>query len=443
MRPSARHLALLAAIAILAALVALLLLRPPVAAPTEPASGEPQAPPAVMPQAQEPWTSVVWEVVPDPLAPLRPPLLRLEDVAAVGDLLIGWGRIPMDGRNQFNDMGAVFVSEDGRSWRAIPIDDAVNAANASSIRGVAAGPGGYLAFGGVCCEPESSAIWHSPDGSAWTRQEITGDLAEGGFNAARIVGGADVWVAAGADAAGTIGTIWASADGLSWDPVLSVELGMLGWPMDVAVTAHGFVAIATITGPDGTHDGAIWTSADGRDWQRVSEDDPALVGEGESRLDRIVPFAGGLAIIGGHGSTEDRRQCEGISMIGELPPARQPPAISCGWAFDHLWLSPDGRRWQRVDPADARGLHPIEFRRVVAGGPGLVLLGEASGPESPDTTLFTSPDGIRWSGMGAPNHPISEGVAYGLVVRGDDILAITDHFGGTTSQIRFWIGSAR
>ncbi|MGH2386311.1 MAG: hypothetical protein ACRDGB_14855, partial [Candidatus Limnocylindria bacterium] len=109
MRPNARHLFGLIALAVLAALLVLLLFRPPVVAPTAvrqsvPAEVIRNAIPAADPV---PWAAVDWQPQEEPLAADQPPLIRMDGIVDGGDLILGWGRAATPGRNQFNDMGAV------------------------------------------------------------------------------------------------------------------------------------------------------------------------------------------------------------------------------------------------------------------------------------------------------------------------------------------------
>lgn len=109
---------------------------------------------------------------------------------------------------------------------------------------------------------------------------------------------------------------------------------------------------------------------------------------------------------------------------------------------EQQWASADGVAWRRVDPAAVGGLRPTEFRVVVAAGPGLLVLGETTAPASPDTALFTSPDGVEWTPVGAPG-PIQGDVAIGLVARGREVVAVTERWDGAASSFRVWIGTAR
>ena len=385
------------------------------------------------------WDTARWESIGNPFAPAAPPALRVDGLLDGGGALIGWGRYPAPGRNQFNDMGAVFVSRDGEAWEAVPLLHGVNAASTSEVHGVAVGGLGYLAYGGVCCEPESRAVWHSTDGAEWTRLEIAGDLNPAGTYFSAIVGLDDGWVAAGHSLDGRVAEIWVSTDAVTWESVLREEGGLPGSTVvDLTRSAEGVVAIGTLTGPDGTYDGAIWESPDGRRWTRVADDDPDLVGEGEATLQSVVAHAGGLLISGSFGTTEDRRRCD---ELGQLASAAAPPptAFTCAAGVSQNWVVDEAGAVTRVEQPGFGPDHPIEYRLAVAGGPGLVVLGESAGPASPDTNLFVSADGIEWTMVGPPL-PMGQAVALGLVVRGRQIVAATDSFDGTSSHLQFWVG---
>lgn len=430
--------------AVAAAVAILLLTRPPVAAPGP--DGDPGESPsgwAIDPApAPDPWAAVDWQRLDDPFAPHQPPLLRVDAMTHGPAGLIGWGRVPTLGRNEFNDMAAVFLSPNGREWRIVPMEDGVNAPSTSELTGVAVGPRGHLAFGGVCCRPGGPAMWHSADGETWTRIDVGGDLGQMGAYVNDAVGTTDGWVAMGGGPDGSSGHIWASADGVSWESVLTVENGAPGLTItDLAASPDGVIAVGTVTAEDGTYDGAIWRSADGWSWERVAADEATLIADGETRLEKVVPFAGGIFIAGANGSTEDRVRCEQLGALG-APPSRPPgPTTSCGWGAAYHWISVDGEAWRRIDPAIGDAEYPIEFRHVVAGGPGIVVLGESSAVASPDTTLFTSRDGIAWTALRPA--PMREGIALGLVVSGRQLLAVTDHWDGTRSNLIVWLGSAR
>ena len=357
------------------------------------------------------WGGVAWQRVPNPFPPDDPHPLRIDGLTVGNGIVVGWGRVATPGRNQFNDMGAVFVSTDGLRWRAIPIDDGVGAADGSELSGVGIGPLGMLAYGGVCCEAEELAMWRSPDGLRWTRSQLQGEMNRQAGSVARIAGTATGWVAVGGQGQGP--AIWASDDGAAWNPVHPVGAGLdKGGVSDVAATARGLVAVGTVDDAAGTHDGAIWISGDGTSWTRVAVGDPSLTGPDETELSRIVSFAGGLFVIGNFGSHEERVRCEQLTDAKLASLANSPPqtALSCGWGREHHWISPDASSWRRLPPFDPPpgqppppGARPVEYRLLAAGGPGLVDLAEDAIPPDGDVRVWISADGIGWQPLNAPS----------------------------------------
>ena len=391
----------------------------------------------------EPWTDVEWQAAVS--NPLGPPdvLRRVDGVVAAGDLVLAWGRTPMPGRNQFNDMGAVFASVDGLAWRTIPVDHGVEAPNASTILGISAGPTGYLAVGSVCCEPERSALWHSADGLDWQRVELRGDFDPARTMPWRVAAAPGGWVILASSRVGMDAVLLFSEDGHEWEAVLTLAGGRHRVAAsDVARTATGLVVVGTVEA-DGSYDGGVWHSVDGRHWDRLAADDDVIAGDSEVQFQRVVAHAGGLLVTGIEGTADQRQQCEQLlGMVASVGPVRDQPGAdftSCMPGEERAWTSADGGDWRVVGPAP--GVAPIEFRVTVAGGPGLILLGETSAPASPDTALFTSADGAVWNVMD-DGGPMTRDVAIGLVVRGRELLAITERWDGATTTLHVWRGRA-
>jgi hypothetical protein len=368
-------------------------------------------------------------------------LLRIDGMVGTDDLLLGWGRTPMPVRNQFNDMGAIFASVDGVTWRTVPVEHGVNAVSASTINDVAIGPLGFLAVGSVCCEPEQGALWRSADGLAWERVEVEVAFDAGG-QPASVVATEDGWSMLVGLHVGS--ALFHSTDGVAWEPAIEVEATRVSRGVEaVGDGPGGLLAVGTAEGPDGTYDGIVWRSGDGRTWDRVAMDDPAMAGEGEVYLQDVVGFPGGYLATGMLGTAEQRRACEELGLVAsivELPSPRPEMATSCALGDEAQWVSADGLAWERVVFADNE-LRPIEFRLVHPGGPGLVALGEGSGPESPDTMLFGSRDGIRWEVL-SDAEPMLTDVGRALVVRGDEIIAVTENWDGAETTYRVWRGRA-
>jgi hypothetical protein len=187
----------------------------------------------------------------------------------------------------------IWVSDDAASWRRLssgqpPFDGIF-------VSGVVGGPAGFIAWG---ADGTRAAIFHSEDGTAWTRTapDPSFDGAEvrdiksyrGGFVAIGahrptpppgsplMVGGPDTSTAAA----------WWSADGLSWQAADTDPGPGLG-SLDVGASglfALGGSGCGGCVGP-----GIVWRSDDGRHWRRIGSDvvaSPAYASDGA----RIIRF---------------------------------------------------------------------------------------------------------------------------------------------------------
>jgi len=322
--------ALLVLPAVLAALVLATLARPRDGPDAAPASSAPPSGETVPEPDGGPWNAVVWQPVADPFPPGDPTPLRVDGLAAGDGLIVGWGRVAAPGRNQFNDMGAVFVSLDGQRWRSVALDDGVGGLDTSEPFAVSIGPDGLLAYGGVCCSVEERAIWSSADGSEWTRSPLAGDLDLRFSWFARIVGMPTGWVAVGSS--GDRASIWHSADGATWDAVDGEAAGLgRGVVSDVALVRGTLIAVGTIDDAAGTHDGGVWLSEDGVEWRSAADREPSLTGPDETELWRVVPFDNRILVVGNHGSHEERVRCENLlGAVANLDGAPQRPASPAG-----------------------------------------------------------------------------------------------------------------
>ena len=450
-----RTVAVVVLVAVVLAFVGLQLTGSPATAPTVtssgdsgpagtekvPAEGEVPDPQFAEP---EPWTVVAWEApIPDAFGP-PDVLTRVEGLVAGEELYLAWGRTPMPGRNQFNDMGAIFASRDGADWRTVPVEHGVEPANASSIAGIAAGPAGYLAVGNVCCEPERGALWSSGDGLAWQRIEPRGDFDPARTSPTRVVAAPAGWVMLVSSRGGTDSEVLFSEDGQEWTSVMMLEGGRhRAAASGLARTAAHVVVVGTVEGPGGSYDGGVWRSADGRRWERIAARDGALTGDGEVQLHGVAAHAGGLLVTGLEGTPEQRAQCEQLlGMVASLGRPSEPSrgeATSCMSGDMRAWTSADGSAWEAVVPPP--GVAPIEFRAMAPAGPGLIVLGETSAPASPDTALFASPDGESWELL-ADGQPMHRDMAIALAARGRDLIAITERFDGATTSLQVWRGRA-
>lgn len=395
----------------------------------------------IPPRDPEPWTAVDWREVPRAFGAKPDRALDRIDGTIVGrHRMIGWGRVSQPGRNQFNDMGAMYLSSDGINWRVTPIDAGVRRQDASEFSLVADGPAGILILGNVCCtEEERPALWLAADGG--TLDRLPWPDTFGVRSEISTLAATESLYLAGGTAAGSA-AVWSSPDGAAWTRIEDPAAGLgAGGLFDIEPAADGLVAVGW-QDVDGTSDGAVWTSPTGAEWRRL----PVALLEGplETTIYRVVPWAGGWFLIGQEGTHADRIACEGIARVASVSDPEggnaPPPDFSCGWGVETHWLTADGRDWQRDIPIGAQpgAVIPdgalIELRLISAGGPGLVVLGEGSRVGS--AGIFVSADGIRWQ-VTAPGGVFPGGsIPNGLAVGGRTIVAVVE---GPSA----WIGLAR
>lgn len=395
------------------------------------------------------WSAVTWRRAPIPVqANDTPGLDRIDGLVKGGPGLVGWGRAETRGRNQFNDMGAVYLSATGDRWEVVLVDTGVNPVDASEIAQLAASPRGIVAIGGVCCTTEERpALWRSLDGRSWQRLEYPAELV--GASIARVIGVPDGFIAVGS--LDGRAAIWSSPDGSEWTAADPLDAGFgSGQVSAVTRTADGYLAAGWTDGE--TYDGAMWRSTDGLDWTRVELEAP-FVGALDTVVGEIVPWAGGLWATGNEGPNAERVRCE--QLLGAMASAGrqtfEPPttALSCGWGLETQWLSSDGISWERLPVRWAGGVAPlagelIEYRFVRTGGPGLVALGEGFGDGFP--SLFVSDDGRAWRPLPPPRAFKPGQSVSGFVVDGRRLIAVGgdwDPNSGVAGSPVAWIGEAR
>ncbi len=194
--------------------------------------------------------------------------------------------------------------------------------------------------------------------TGWQRLEVPGG---GGFT--DVVKTDAGFVAVGSTETGA--GAWTSRDCLHWAAIPTGDAFVGAYPEAVTTGGPGFVAVGVDPLSAGVQRGVIWTSADGRTWARVP-DDPSF---DKMWLSDVIEWHGRLVAVGGGQPTE----------AGRTVPA--------------IWTSEDGVRWARVTPLD--GDDPGFFgglNRVIAGGPGLVAIGEVDA----GAPVWMSRDGLAW-----------------------------------------------
>jgi len=153
---------------------------------------------------------------------------------------------------------------------------------------------------------------------------------------------------------------------------------------------------ATVWPNDAVFEDRVWSSTDGLTWSPLADQTPfdgAWI-SGFLELDHSVLAYG------------SRRDAEGHETIA-------------------TWASDDGVSWRLL--SDARSVNPIAGQQrehlssVVAGGPGFVGIGTATGTAFHGVAAWTSPDGVAWTRTAS-----LDGIAgVGLVRAGGGLLALT------------------
>jgi hypothetical protein len=251
----------------------------------------------------------------------------------------------------------------------------------------------------------------------------------------------DGWVAVGSEttAAGQGIAVWTSSDGTQWSRVSPDAFPLDGAEMRGLVRfGDGLVAAGV-----GGGDAMAWTSPDGNDWTRVTS--AALGGEGDQGIRGLAVWDSTLVAVGWDNATEDGKGAVWTSMNGTDWVQASDPQNALGGAGGQrvhsvvaggpglvavgdtrirpdwdgeIWVSTDGDVWERLEVAGLSGAGE-QLLNVVASGPdGLVAAGfDSAGGEGRDAAVWTSPDGLTWnqvsdrSVLGGPNNQEIHGLA--------------------------------
>ena len=251
------------------------------------------------------------------------------------------------------------------SWTRL--EDATGALSGDGdqfLQAITAGGPGFIAVGAEC-----------PVSCPWVSE---GEWQEDFIGSAP---GWDSWTAA----------VWVSENGLEWERVPHDEAVFGGAGdeimLDVVAGGPGLVAVGMtdewLTGGDlgpGLTDGVIWTSADGLTWERVPDPDGVFSGPGDQRIEAVIAGGPGLIAVGFSGGPDGFTGVEAT-----------------------VWVSADGLVWEMAEITDSAIREGTTMHDVVAGGPGFVAVGvDYTVFEYPDTrdamagAVWVSADGRTW-----------------------------------------------
>jgi hypothetical protein len=314
-------------------------------------------------------------------------------------------------------------TSDGSSWQSI------DATRFGGVKDMAVGPSAWILLANTSPGPDKGLVWRSTDGknwtsnANWTADTITSALAvTAGPSGFAITGGAYSIGLGRSDQ-----TVWTSPDGVLWTRA-SLSLGYAGYS-SALVLDHGFLAYQSGSGGDTP---AMFASADGVRWEPVS----SPTGSGHSVIAGLLQVGSNLVAItcnpmhpvlddacnvstgsleGSAGSLAIHWQADAAAtqqLVGYRPTAIT-GAGSGGFIFGFdlatyarvVMSSNDGLSWTRTTlAADAFG----------GGLPTLLAAGQSAvvGVGWTDSTaagigrdLWRSPDGTTWSLGSAPLVP--------------------------------------
>ena len=332
---------------------------------------------------------------------------------------------------------AVWVSADGVTWERITHNETVlGGANDQEMRSVVADGSGFIAVG---YDQETSeihaAVWLSQDGFDWTRLPHQPVFAGGFWKVmSAITAGGPGFVAAGYTLDPTptrplgeqSAAVWTSSDGVAWQRVPHNEaaFGGDGFQQILGLAAGGPGVVAVGDDSTGYGNAAVWVSSDGTSWSRVPHDETVFGGTGVQVIHAVIAGGPGLVAVGGRWLEDEpgdffaavwvsadgytwesiphdpavfggrgEQQMYAVTVAGPGLVAVGSDSPWTGGA--RVWVSPDGLSWNRVvlpdgvrpviGPDDVPGVpqaglpwYAIEtIRGVVAGGPGLVAVGQS------------------------------------------------------------------
>ena len=132
-------------------------------------------------------------------------------------------------------------------------------------------------------------------------------------------------------------------------------------------------------------------------WSRVADDEAVFGGEGGQWISSVTPGGPGLVAVGADGTPDNDAA---------------------------VWTSPDGVTWSRVphDESIFGGEHGQTMTAVIAGGPGLVAVGETHVPSL--AAVWVSDDGITWSAVPHDEAVFGRANMYAVTVAGSGLIAV-------------------
>jgi hypothetical protein len=344
----------------------------------------------------------------------------------------------------------LWFSADGDDWQGVDagVGGPFDAAGDESIRDTAAVGNGFVAVGSATGDAQDGAAWFSPDGTTWSRVEAP-SLGGPGRQALESV----VWtgheVVAGGYASDGNGqgqpVVWRSADGARWSgPSAPLELDSDGRTAaaDYSVTGLSFDGSGiTASGGNNWRPHTWWSTDGGQSWKLLPNPVHAgLFGDGVALVDSAASGAVRVA-IGSEPSVlyiDSANRWQDASGDAFPNGGTQPfatslavgPKATVAAGYRHsapkgatretfggqIWLDRGASGWEAID---SKLLAAGQLTDIVPFKGGFVAVGTEDfgvaagrqflGDSQPDGLVWTSPDGRKWTRLGAVVSEVTEG----------------------------------
>lgn len=296
-------------------------------------------------------------------------------------------------RQQLGDSwGAIWTSQDGRTWDRVPHDPALfglTSGGSTYMRDATFGGPGFVAVGWN--ERNEPASWASPDGTTWQRSEY---IATEDVFLDAVAANESTVVAIGHMGERSEPAIFVSEDGLTWMPAFPAQGMRLTPERRPRVITSGDTFLALVNG--------LWRSTDGFEWEVVTELMPTDFFEAQIAFGSL-----GTAAIS-HGG-------RAVSLLG----------AEGEWSPSYVG---SGLDWDYDDAPFANDVEAIECVGLIALDEGLIAVGtdyrdwtwEAGGTAA---AAYYSVDAATWHRMnlelhGFENSRLSDAARLGDVLIG-------------------------
>jgi hypothetical protein len=232
-----------------------------------------------------------------------------------------------------------------------------------TVASMAATAGVTLAVGTADGHP---AIWHRAPNGSWTLESAaTLGALTGAAGLVSVAHGPAGWIAVGAasDGGATVPVIFASADGVHWQPLtaLADRAGAGTEFLGAAAGSAGYVVVGRQMARGRTF-AVLWYSADLQTW--TADNNGGLDGRlAASTANAVVATTSGFVAVGSHGADQ------------------------------FMWVSSDGRHWDLNYVAVPAGAASATLRSVAATGTRVVAGGYAATPDGDIPVVVVSADG--------------------------------------------------